>query len=72
MDKAQIMALLSPFINGEVPKDNRWHEKLSEISRQIPDSEVDSTIPMLKDMFHNPLDPDSKPESEIPRAHGIY
>jgi len=78
MDKARIMALLSPFINGEVPRDRevprdeRWYDKLSEISELISDSEVDLAIPILEDMYYDPSDPDSKPESAIPGAHGIY
>ncbi len=72
MDKAQIMVLLSPFINGQVPEDKRWDRKLSKISRKIPDSEVDSAITILEEMFHNPFNPDSNPENAIPGAHGIY
>ncbi len=72
MDKVQIMDLLSPFIKGEVPKDKGWHKALDKVSSQISDQDIESAIPILRKMFHNPLDPNSKPEDEIPGAHGIY
>ena len=66
------MDLLGPFIRGEVPKNNRWNKALDAVSLQIPDQEVEATIPVLERMFHNPFDPSSNPETAIPGTHGLY
>lgn len=71
MDREGLIRLLKPFIDGKVPKDYRWHRITASLARRIPDSELDETIGELSRMFHSPFNPDSRPESEIPGAHGL-
>lgn len=72
MNKDQILELLGPFIRGEVPKDERWHEARIKIGDSISDDDINDAIKILRTMIHNPFDPNPLPEPEVPGAHGVY
>lgn len=72
MDKVQILNMLGPFVKGEVPKNRQWGKTLKQIAKQIPRGDTNDAISILESMFYNPFDPDSKPENDVPGAHGLY
>lgn len=75
MDKKTLEALLLPLIEmkqkgGYTPEE--WWATLENVAGQIPNTETQSALTLLKGMFHDPGNPASPEHDTPPGSHGLY
>lgn len=74
MKRERLIKLLQPLVEMKKKGDftpEEWYNLGREVTNKIPEVETGGLIELLESMIHNPFDPESTPEREIPGAHII-